>query len=512
MCIRDRYQRRVHGDQIKLILIYIYLRYQIKFLTENKMKTQTFFKLAFAVLLLIQIEQFNFDQRTQMRSINFERQTQLGISLKKVDEQISINDEPTEDPMPAVAKLGEGFIMAFVSDGDIYTEIFSSSYGVSTAAKIVHDEDDTDDVYMASYPSITLLSDGTYIVCYQVSGSKTASSVTTYYDAAICYQLSSAGDVVSNTRLVIQTTSPTSTDGATGQTPIYTSVYGLSTGGKFIILTNDQSSLISYICTVSSSVITISQKNILDSSTKTFGPDPAQMVEFTYESKQYAAIVYPQTVRAIGLILLPVNAFSTDSSPAIVYSTTDTTDYLLTPNVQYLVNGQLFITFVYQDGATNHYIYSRICSPRFYSSGNSFLCSNVATLISTTDYLICQHQSSIVLQSDEVLVTASCKAASTTQVLIAVLLDSDGVDSLDSWQIYSTQLAGTKYDRPSSVLLTKDRVLIAWEETDGNDVFGAVYTKISTYKNLGDTTTSSAQNLIVCLASLVFAMLILIML
>lgn len=68
--------------------------------------------------------------------------------------------------MPAVAKLGEGFIMAFVSDGDIYTEIFSSSYGVSTAAKIVHDEDDTDDVYMASYPSITLLSDGTYIVCY----------------------------------------------------------------------------------------------------------------------------------------------------------------------------------------------------------------------------------------------------------------------------------------------------------------------------------------------------------
>eukprot|EP00825_Cyclidium_porcatum_P043642 TRINITY_DN6239_c0_g2_i1.p1 TRINITY_DN6239_c0_g2~~TRINITY_DN6239_c0_g2_i1.p1 ORF type:complete len:507 (-),score=54.71 TRINITY_DN6239_c0_g2_i1:392-1885(-) len=497
MCIRDRYQRRVHGDQIKLILIYIYLRYQIKFLTENKMKTQTFFKLTFAVLLLIQIEQFNFDQRTQMRSINFERQTQIGTSVTLSTSKISIAaGADTFDTMPSVAKYGKGYIAVYVNSGSIIAVPYSSLTAVKGTELAIYTATTG---YVASYPSIALLSTSGYIICYQVC--YTTTGTVTYTYSVQCIRLKSDFTLEGNVKTLI-TGSAVAT-----QIPFFPSVYGLSTGDKFVVLVNTQANLLAYVRTYSTLASDTSTYTLASG---TLGADLAQMVEFPYLGVQYVAIVYLNGLQSIGLIQIPVDSFSGSYTTTTVTSGGDTNDLFLSPSIQYLVNGQLLITMIqYDSSASSYKVYSATFSPRFYQSNNNFLYTSWVQL--TSAYTDCQTTSSIVLQNDEVLVSTGC-LVSGTRVLYSILLDSNGISILDKQVLETSQTAGTLYKKPSSVLLSDDVALVAFEETSTEKVYGFTFTKISTYKNLGDTTTSSAQNLIVCLASLVFAMLILIML
>lgn len=124
------------------------------------MKTQTFIKLAFAVLLILQVEQLNFQSRTQ--TINFERCAQSSSAVTKVNDFIEVATGAKQVPYPQSVKYGDGFISVYMSNSKVYGSAYSSiDATVSGSALITPGATET-----LSNPAIGLLSDGSYLLCY----------------------------------------------------------------------------------------------------------------------------------------------------------------------------------------------------------------------------------------------------------------------------------------------------------------------------------------------------------
>eukprot|EP00825_Cyclidium_porcatum_P027241 TRINITY_DN292_c0_g2_i1.p1 TRINITY_DN292_c0_g2~~TRINITY_DN292_c0_g2_i1.p1 ORF type:complete len:455 (+),score=76.29 TRINITY_DN292_c0_g2_i1:86-1450(+) len=454
------------------------------------MKTSISFKIILAILLIFNIDQINFSERNQIRMINFDRNAQIGTIIDIINDGVTVTIAGTS---PSIAKASNGgFVVAYIDSGAIKAKAIAADGTLGSVKTLVA----ASSGLTYQNPSIAMMTDETYFLCYsQMKSTASGGFIISYYTTQ-CMSLKStleAGSIsISNffpSQIAVS----------------YPAVYGLSDGKYGVAVSDGVKAMIAVGTDGNPVKFTLG----LDLSISGF---PFQLTEFTYSNTKKVAIVCPISSKLVELIIITFSNFVSsdpdyESNSKLIDLITATSTSVSQPSIMVLSDGSLYITYVETVSGTSNTIKYIICPSNVDAADDCVTKGSLTdpTVSGTKD---CQYPHGTLLSNDQVLLIASCaKKFNGDFILYGILLDSEGKAISDAkWEIYQT----SNKDYTSAQLILQS-TYVEIVVSDGTGVFGAIYQEISS-DDTSDKTSGHLLNQVVCLATLSVVLLFLFLL